>query len=30
MVGTAQLQRGGPLAGYYQPVEIRGPKQSDI
>jgi hypothetical protein len=30
MIGAAQLQRGGPLAGYYQPVEIRGPKQSEI
>jgi len=29
-IGAAQLQRGGPLAGYYQPVEIRGPKQSEI
>jgi hypothetical protein len=30
MVAAGQLQRGGPLAGYYQPVEIRGPKQCEI
>lgn len=24
-IGSAQLQRGGPLPGYFQPVEIRGP-----
>ena len=28
--GEAQLQRGGPLPGYYQPLEIRGPKGSEI
>ena len=25
-IGSAQLQRGGPLPGYFQPVEIRAPK----
>ena len=25
-IGGAQLQRGGPLPGYFQPVEIRAPK----
>lgn len=25
-IGQAQLQRGGPIAGYFQPVEIRGPE----
>lgn len=25
-IGNAQLQRGGPLPGYFQPVEIRGPE----
>jgi hypothetical protein len=24
-IGTQQLQRGGPLPGYFQPVEVRGP-----
>lgn len=26
MIGQGQLQRGGPVAGYFQPVEIRGPE----
>src|SRR5262245_38348016 len=26
LVGQAQLQRGGPIAGYFQPVEIRAPQ----
>src|SRR5215813_14166213 len=30
MIGAAQLQRGGPLAGYFQPVEIRAPKLSEV
>lgn len=25
MIGQGQLQRGGPVAGYFQPVEVRGP-----
>jgi len=25
-IGSGQLRRGGPLAGYYQPVEIRAPQ----
>lgn len=25
-IGTMQLQRGGPLAGYFQPVEIKAPQ----
>jgi hypothetical protein len=25
-IGNEQLQRGGPLPGYFQPVEIRGPR----
>jgi hypothetical protein len=24
-IGSQQLQRGGPLAGHYQPVEIKAP-----
>jgi len=30
MIAAGQLQRGGPLAGYYQPVEIRGPEHSEV
>lgn len=26
MIGQGQLQRGGPVVGYFQPVEIRGPE----
>jgi len=29
-IGSQQLTRGGPLPGYFQPVEIRGPKGSLI
>jgi hypothetical protein len=29
-IGTQQLRRGGPLPGYFQPVEIRGPEGSLI
>ncbi len=29
-IGTAQLQRGGPLAGYYQPIEVRAPRGVDV
>ncbi len=29
-IGTQQLQRGGPLPGYFQPVEIRGPEGARI
>src|SRR5262249_4010534 len=29
-IGAAQLQRGGPLSGYFQPVEIRVPEGSAI
>lgn len=29
-IGQAQLQRGGPLPGYFQPIEIRAPKGTDI
>ena len=29
-VGQRQLMRGGPLAGYFQPVEVRAPKDSLI
>jgi hypothetical protein len=29
-IGAAQLQRGGPLAGYYQPVLIRGPESIEV
>lgn len=25
-IGAAQLERGGPLRGYFQPVEVRGPQ----
>jgi hypothetical protein len=25
-IGRAQLERGGPLAGYFQPVDVRGPQ----
>jgi len=30
MIGAAQLQRGGPLAGYYQPVEIKAPEATQV
>lgn len=30
VVGRQQLERGGPLRGYYQPVELRGPQGSMI
>ena len=30
VVGTSQLQRGGPRPGYFQPVEVRGPEGSQI
>jgi hypothetical protein len=29
-IGRAQLQRGGPLRGYFQPVEIVGPKGAKV
>jgi hypothetical protein len=29
-IGSQQLQRGGPLAGYYQPVEIKAPDGARI
>lgn len=29
-IGTWQLQRGGPLPGYFQPVEIQGPEGVEI
>lgn len=29
-IGSAQLQRGGPLAGYFQPVEIQAPEGAEI
>ena len=29
-IGSQQLLRGGPLPGYFQPVEIRGPQNSQI
>jgi hypothetical protein len=29
-IGPSQLLRGGPLAGYFQPVEIRGPEGSEV
>jgi hypothetical protein len=29
-IGAAQLQRGGPLRGFFQPVEVRGPRGSRI
>ncbi|HEY2881439.1 MAG TPA: hypothetical protein VGJ15_03375 [Pirellulales bacterium] len=29
-IGAAQLQRGGPLAGYFQPVEVRVPQAAGI
>lgn len=29
-IGTAQLVRGGPLAGYFQPVEVRGPQGAKV
>ena len=29
-IGAAQLQRGGPLPGYFQPVEIHGPEGIEI
>jgi hypothetical protein len=29
-VGTMQAQRGGPLPGYFQPLELRGPEGSNI
>ncbi|HTQ39986.1 MAG TPA: hypothetical protein VMJ32_13240 [Pirellulales bacterium] len=29
-IGAAKLQQGGPLAGYYQPLEIRGPQGTNI
>lgn len=29
-IGSQQLQRGGPIPGYFQPVQIRGPKGSQI
>ena len=30
VVGTSQLQRGGPRPGYFQPVEVRGPAGTHI
>ena len=30
VIGTSQLQRGGPRPGYFQPVEVRGPEGSQI
>lgn len=29
-IGSAQLQRGGPLPGYFQPVEIKAPEGAEI
>src|SRR5688500_1401169 len=29
-IGSQQLLRGGPLPGYFQPVEIRGPEGTQI
>ena len=29
-IGPSQLLRGGPLAGYFQPVEIRGPEGIEV
>lgn len=29
-IGSAQLRRGGPLPGYFQPVEIRAPKGTRV
>ncbi len=29
-IGPSQLLRGGPLAGYFQPVEIRGPEGLEV
>ena len=29
-IGSAQLQRGGPLPGYFQPVEIRAPQGTKV
>ena len=29
-IGSQQLQRGGPLPGYFQPVEIHGPEGPDL
>lgn len=30
VIGTAQLQHGGPRGGYFQPVEVRGPEGAHI
>src|SRR5687768_7444262 len=30
MLGKAQLMRGGPLAGYFQPVQVTAPKGAKI
>lgn len=30
VIGTTQLQRGGPRPGYFQPVEIRGPEGTHL
>jgi hypothetical protein len=30
VIGTTQLQRGGPRGGYFQPVEVRGPEGTRI
>ena len=29
-IGSQQLQRGGPLPGYFQPVEIKAPQGASI
>jgi len=29
-IGPSQLMRGGPLAGYFQPLEIRGPEGMEV
>ena len=29
-IGRRQLQRGGPLPGFFQPIEVRGPEGSEI
>jgi hypothetical protein len=29
-IGMQQLQRGGPLPGYFQPIQIRGPQGSQV
>ncbi len=29
-IGAAQLMRGGPLPGYFQPVEITGPQETQV